>query len=116
MGLVVREDGLFGNPAVDADLEAVPGSPLPDFASAGLPRRTCDLGPWLSCSRDPDRLGDELVGAASSLHGKLGVDSSGDLVYRAARSLTLKLTHSLGKLLQAESADRIVEQAQLRPG
>ena len=113
MCLVVCRDGLFGDDAVGADLEAVAGRPFPDLGRAGLPAGTGDLGAWLPCPGDPDGLGDEVGGAPCPFHGKLGEHGAGELIVGAAWLLAFERLYGLGELFQAEGADRFVEQAAL---
>lgn len=113
MCLVVRRDGLFGDGAVGADLEAVAGRPLPDLGRAGLPAGAGDVGAWLPGPGDPDGLGDEVGGAPGPFHGELGEHGAGELIDGAAWPLPVERLHGLGEFFEAEAADRVVEQAAL---
>ncbi len=51
-----------------------------------------------------------------SFHGQFGEDGAGELVHGAAGPLAFQLARGLGELVQAEDADRVIEQAQLGAG
>jgi len=111
--LVVCRNGLSGDGAVAADLEAVAGCPFPDFGRAGLPSRAGDLGVRLPGPGHFDGLSDEVGGPPRSFHGELGEYGAGEFVYGLAGSLVFQLAHGLGEFFKAEGADRVVEQAVL---
>ena len=113
MCLVVCRYGLFGDGAVGADPEAVAGRPFPDLGRAGLPPGTGDLGPGLPCPGDPDGLGDKVGGAPCPFHGELSEHGAGELVGSAAGTLAFERLRGLDEFFQAESTDRVVEQAAL---
>ena len=115
MGLVVRRDGLWGDGAVAADLEAVAGGPFPDFGCAGLPLGTGDLGAWLPCPGHPDGLGNAVGGAPAYISSaKPGEHGAGRLrPAGTAGLLAFQRPHGIGEFFQAEDADRVIEQAEL---